>query len=144
MAKTNEAVLTAKVELVIPYHDCDPAGVVWHGNYLRYFDEARCALLDSIDYGYREMEKSGYLWPVIDAKLRYSMPLRYHEKIEVQCGLVEYEYRMVMEYTVLNSAGKVATAGRTVQVAVDESTGDMCLGSPAVLFEKLGLSQDGV
>ena len=49
----------ATVEITVPYHDCDPGGVVWHGNYLRYFDAARCALLDTISYGYLEMAAAG-------------------------------------------------------------------------------------
>jgi len=144
VSKAGKAILDAKVELLVPYHDCDPAGVVWHGNYLRYFDEARCALLDSIDYGYREMEASGFLWPVIDAQLRFVRPLRYHEKFTVECRLLEYEYRMVMEYTVLNAAGEIATSGKTVQVAVDVSNNEMCLGSPQVLLDKLGIDADDV
>ena len=63
--------LEATVEVLVAYHDCDPAGVVWHGNYLRYFDKARCVLLDKINYGYIEMEKAGHVWPVIDANVRY-------------------------------------------------------------------------
>ena len=40
--------LQATVMLTVPFHDADPAGVAWHGNYFRYFDEARCAMLDRI------------------------------------------------------------------------------------------------
>jgi len=132
----------ASVELVVPYHDCDPAGVVWHGNYLRYFDEARCAFLDAIDYDYRTMEESGYLWPVIDAKLRYLKPVFYHEKVIVTCRLLEYEYRLRFAYEIRNSSNNVVTEGETVQVAVETATNEMCLGSPDVLLVRLGLTDD--
>jgi acyl-CoA thioester hydrolase len=44
---------TTEVEITIPFHDVDMMGVVWHGNYFRYFEIAREALLNQFDYGYR-------------------------------------------------------------------------------------------
>ncbi len=134
--------LEATVEITIPYHDCDPAAVVWHGNYLRYFDAARCALLDKIDYGYAEMERGGHVWPVIDAQLRYIKAVRFGDTISVTARLLEYEYRLKLEYTVLNDAGEKVTTGVTTQVAIDAATGEMILGSPQVLLERLGAVDD--
>jgi len=48
-----------------------PDGVTWHGNYFRYLETARSALLDNIGYNYRQMVDSGYLWPVVDARIKY-------------------------------------------------------------------------
>jgi len=131
--------LEATVEITVPYHDCDPGGVVWHGNYLRYFDEARCALLDQINYGYKEMADTGHVWPVIDLNIRYVKPVRFHEKITVTAVLEEYEYRLRMTYVVKNAAQEIVTKGMTKQVAVDVETEEMCLGSPQVLFDRLGV-----
>ena len=131
--------LSASVELEVPYHDCDPAGVVWHGNYLRYFDEARCRLLDKINYGYIEMEANGHVWPVIDAKLRYAGSVRFHDRITVTATLEEYEYRLRLSYKVFNQAGELVTKGMTVQVAVDLESGEMLLGSPQILLDRLGV-----
>ena len=131
--------LEATVEVLVAYHDCDPAGVVWHGNYLRYFDEARCVLLDKINYGYIEMEKAGHVWPVIDANVRYLKTVGFDEKIQVTARLEEYEYRLKLSYQVHNSAGALVTKGMTVQVAVNKETEKMCMGSPRVLFERLGI-----
>ena len=49
----------AEVVLTVSFHDCDPMGVVWHGNYFRFFEVAREALLRSINYSYGEMAASG-------------------------------------------------------------------------------------
>ena len=62
----NDPRFTAEVELTIPFHDVDMMGVAWHGNYFRYFEIAREALLNQFNYGYRQMKASGYLWPVVD------------------------------------------------------------------------------
>ena len=42
--------LVAEIELSPAFHDCDPMHVVWHGNYFKYFEIARCALLQRYDY----------------------------------------------------------------------------------------------
>lgn len=131
------ALLEAKVSLKVPYQDADPAGVIWHGNYFRYFDAARCALLDVIDYGYRRMQESGYLWPIIDTRVRYARPIRYDQVIEVTAGLLEWEYRLKIGYEIRDGAGERLTRAYTVQVAVDERTGTLCLGPPAALVQRL-------
>ncbi|MGZ5781545.1 MAG: acyl-CoA thioesterase, partial [Burkholderiaceae bacterium] len=61
----------AEVELQVQFFDLDPMEIVWHGNYVKYLEIARCALLDSIDYNYVQMKESGYAWPIIDMHLRY-------------------------------------------------------------------------
>lgn len=65
---------SAEVELQVQFFDLDPMEIVWHGNYVRYLETARCALLDSIGYNYPQMKESGYAWPVIDLHLRYVKP----------------------------------------------------------------------
>ena len=55
-----------EVELRVPFHDLDPLQIVWHGNYLKYFDIARFALFENagIDL-YKYYQRTGYLFPVI-------------------------------------------------------------------------------
>jgi len=50
---------TAEVRIEVPFHDLDPAGYVWHGNYAKYLELARCALLKTFDYNYDAMVRSG-------------------------------------------------------------------------------------
>ena len=55
-------------EIVFPveFYDVDSMRVVYHGNYVNYMEKGRCALLDKIGFGYHEMEKAGYMFPVVD------------------------------------------------------------------------------
>lgn len=136
------AQLEAEVAIEIPFHDCDPAGMVWHGNYARYLEVARCALLEALGYNYDHMVESGYAWPVIDLHMRYVKPLRFKQQIKVRAQIVEWEYRLKIEYLISDPAsGERLSKGETVQVAVDIKTGEMCLRSPDVLFERLGISK---
>jgi acyl-CoA thioester hydrolase len=126
------------VFLQVPFHDLDPLEICWHGHYVRYFELARMALLQSIDYDYPQMRASGYAWPVIELFIRYAQPLRYQQRIEIAAFLTEWENRLRIEYLILDAeTGRRLTRGYTVQVAVDMENKEMCLESPAILAEKL-------
>jgi acyl-CoA thioester hydrolase len=132
---------TATATLEIPFHDVDLLGIVWHGHYAKYFEAARNVLFDLIGYNYREMEASGYAWPVIEMTVRYAQPLQYKQTIEVEAAIVEYEDRLKINYLVRDAAsGRRLTRGHTVQVAIVLPSREMCFVSPPVLFEKLGVT----
>jgi len=130
-----------EVEIEIPFHDVDVMQVAWHGHYAKYLEIARCALLDSIDYNYPQMEDSGYAWPVIDMRIRYARPLRFQQKIRVIAEVVEWENRLKVDYRIEDKqSGQRLTKAYTVQVAVDMTSEEMLYVSPDILFEKLGVS----
>lgn len=132
---------TASIELEIPFHDVDVMEVAWHGHYAKYFELARCKLLEQLDYNYSQMRASGYAWPVIDLHVRYIQPLLFQQKITVQVWITEWENRLRMNYLITDSAtGAKLTKGRTDQVAVDMRTRELLLASPAILLEKMGLT----
>lgn len=131
----------AAIELQIPFHDLDPLSVVWHGNYAQYFEQARCELLEQFNYGYEQMRASGYLWPIIDLQIRYIKPLVFKQRIQVTAVLKEWEYRLKIDYVIRDALTQQRlTKGSTVQVAVDMATQELCIMSPTVLFERLGVT----
>ena len=133
----------AEVEILVPFHDVDAMRIVWHGNYAKYFEVARCALLDSIDYNYQQMGASGYAWPVIDLKVRFGSPARFGDRLVVTATLREWEQRMRITYRIVNTAtGKRITRGSTVQVPVSLTTNEMCYTAPDILFERLGVTRN--
>lgn len=132
--------MAAEVEIDVPFHDVDSAHIVWHGHYAKYIEIARCKLLDLIDYNYRQMEASGFLWPVIDMRLRYAGAIKFQQKIRVRASFAEWEHRLKINYQIFDvDSGRRLTKGYTVQVAVCSASGEMLLASPAVLAERLGI-----
>lgn len=130
--------ISAECEIIAQFYDIDPMEVVWHGNYVRYFEQVRGLLLDRIDYNYPQMAESGYLWPIVDMRVKYVRPVRYQQKITVQATLVEYENRLKIEYRCRDAgSGEVLTKAHTIQVAVQIGTQELCLESPAVFQEKV-------
>lgn len=131
----------AETEIEIQFYDLDPMQIVWHGNYVKYLEVARCALLDKIGYNYNQMKESGYAWPVVDMNLRYIGSAVFGQRIRLRADLVEYESRLKIDYLITDAAsGKRLTRASTTQVAVDIVSGEMCFASPDILLQKLGVS----
>ena len=131
---------SAEVEIQVQFYDLDPMEVVWHGNYVKYLEVARCALLDAIGYNYAEMKASGYMWPIIEMNLRYAAPATFGQRLRLSAEIVEWENRLRIDYLVSDAAtGRRLNRATTTQVAVDIASGEMCFVSPPILFEKLRL-----
>ncbi len=129
------------VTITVPFHDVDAMGVVWHGNYFRYLEVAREQLLKQFDYGYRQMQASGYVWPIVDTRLKYISSVTFEQKIEVQAWVEEVENRLRIGYRIVDvETGKRTTTGYTLQVAVDLQTKEMCFASPQILLDKMGVN----
>ena len=132
--------IRAEVEIVVPFYDIDVLGIAWHGHYCKYLEIARCALLDTIDYGYNTMRATGYIWPIVDLQLRYVKPARFEQRLKVAAELVEWEYRMKIKYRISDAeSGEVLAKGSTIQAAVDSDSGEMLYASPDIFLNKLGI-----
>jgi len=133
--------LTEEIALSPAFHDCDPMQVVWHGNYFKYFEIARCALLQRHDYDYPQMQASGFLWPVVDARVKYIRPLRFQQALRVVARIVEWENRLKFTYEIFDAlSGERLTRAHTIQVAVAADSGEMQYLCPPILWQKLGVS----
>jgi acyl-CoA thioester hydrolase len=128
--------LVAEVRLKSEYYDVDAMKVVWHGNYVKYMEKARCALLDTIGFNYREMEDSGYMWPIVSMKLKYIKPIFYNQKFIIRATLLEYKHRIRIGYVIFDPASKtIFNKAETIQMAVDLNTGTSLLVSPSCLVD---------
>ena len=125
------------VPLETQFYDLDPMSVVWHGHYARFFEQARCRLLDKIGYSYLEMKASVFVWPVVEMQIKYVGSLGFPQSFVVTASLMEYENRIKIGYVIRNQKGAVLTKAATTQVAVEIATGELQLESPAILIEKV-------
>lgn len=128
--------ISADVCIKAQFYDLDPMQVVWHGNYPRFLEEARCALLDLIGYNYLEMERSGFAWPIVDMRLKYVRPVKFAQQVKVTATLLEYETRLRIAYRITNvDTGETLTKAETTQFPVSLSTGQVSLSSPDPLVD---------
>lgn len=131
-----QGVIHAEVELEVPFFDVDSMHIVWHGHYVKYFEVARCALLDKIGHNYIKMRDSGYGWPVIDLQVRYIRGAEFGQKIIVRADLIEWENRLLVNYLIRDAvSGERLTRGSTTQVAVEIASREMQFNSPQVFLD---------
>lgn len=126
------------LQIEVPFYDVDAMEVAWHGNYVKYMEQARCQLLDLIDYNYPQMKASGYVWPVIELKIKYIKPLLFQQKIAIDAILSEHEYGLRVDFVFWDVATQTRlTKAHTKQVAVNIESNEMCLVSPDILQNKI-------
>ena len=111
---------TSTTRLRVRYAETDQMGVVYHANYLVWFEVARTDLLRVNGWTYREMEEAGVALPVIEVECRYRKPARYDDEMEIRTeGRVMSPVRMEFHYELraVGSEDLVATA-RTAHASV--------------------------
>jgi acyl-CoA thioester hydrolase len=109
-----------EVSLSVPFFDLDPMQIVWHGNYLNYFEIARAALFDhyGVDlYAYYERER--IIFPIIRTSTKHIFPLKHRDEVIVKATLVDANIKLVVDFEIRKVADQsVCARGRTEQVAV--------------------------
>ncbi len=136
-------VLSSEVLITTAFQDADPMGIIYHGNYFRFFETARHEMLKKIGYSYNDMVESGYLWPIIDVGVRYTKSIRYDHTIRVVATLTEWENRMRVDYVIYDAGSGIRmTRGHTMQVAVEMENDEMCFVSPKAFTDKVEAYQN--
>ncbi len=126
------------IEYEVPFYDLDPLCIVWHGNYFKYFENAREALLEKVGYSYRDMNDSDYIFPIVESRIKYISPLVHAQKIEIIAMLIEYENRIKIAYKIIDrESGKKCTEGYTTQVSVSKNTKELEFQSPNEFIKKV-------
>jgi acyl-CoA thioester hydrolase len=113
------SVLTT-VTLKVPYYDVDLMQIVWHGNYLKYFEVARQAFFreHGVDL-HRYMEETRYVFPIVRSTIKHIWPLRFDDEFRCTAVLKEARVRIVLDFEIkLIPSGRLCTKGWTEQVAV--------------------------
>ena len=125
----------AKTEIRVIYGDTDQMGVVYYGNYLRFFEAARSDFLREKGARWRDVEsRHGVYLPVIEAKVNYKRPAFYDDMLVIETALAELgRASLRFEYKVLRGDDLLAT-GHTLHACVDKQ-GDI-REFPAALSER--------
>lgn len=112
--------LRAGFERRVRFEECDMLGIMWHGRYAGYFEDAREALADKYGLTYKRLQEEGVITPIVSFHIDYVLPLAYRETYTVQAIMHWTEAaRINIEYEITNAEGKLHTRGYSVQLLVD-------------------------
>ena len=124
------APLRTTVRRQIRFEEVDPMGIVWHGRYPGFFEDARVALGTRHGIGYEEFFRHDVPAPIRKLQIDYLNPLRFREEIEIEAILHWSDAaRLDFEFVIRGADSGVTATGCTVQLML-ESTGELLLVPP--------------
>jgi acyl-CoA thioester hydrolase len=123
--------LVVDVPFRVPFHDVDAMQVVWHGNYIKYFEIARTELERRMGLTHEAILRYGLVCPVVDAHCRYLSPLRNGDDGRARAYIVDADRSLLIAYEIFNDTSqKKAAEGYTLQVALAVDTFELVLELP--------------
>lgn len=112
--------LRVSVERTVRFEETDQLGIVWHGRYASYFEDARTAFGEKYNLSYPELYKRGVIIPLKQIHFDFVRPLRFREHFVVEATLHWSDAaRINFSYVITDTSGQVVTAGYTVQLMAD-------------------------
>lgn len=128
--------LVTQTEIKVRFSEIDPLGIVWHGHYVKYFEDGRETFGRKYDLNYVDFFNAGLVTPIVNLDISYKKDLKYGEK-----AFVETEYldspaaKIQFRYKIFRgSDNEVVTTGSTTQVFLNEDR-QLLLAIPP-MFEK--------
>jgi acyl-CoA thioester hydrolase len=114
----------------VRFEEVDSLGIVWHGRYPGYFEDARVALCDKFGIGYMDFFRNGFSAPIRQIHVDYLRPLRFGDVFSIE-GILHWTFaaRINMEFILRDATQAVATTGFTVQLILD-ADGRLLLAPP--------------
>lgn len=129
-----------EVNIRVPFFDLDPMQIVWHGNYLNYFEMARAALFEDngVDL-YSYYERHQLIFPIIRTSTKHIFPLRHRDEIICKATLSDAHVKLVVDFEIRKVAdGKICARGRTEQVTVKTPEMETLFSIPQDIRSALG------
>ncbi|MCP8616407.1 acyl-CoA thioesterase [Salirhabdus salicampi] len=112
-----------ETDIKVRYQETDQMGVVYHANYLVWFEIGRTAFIEELGFQYHDMEAEGIVSPVVDAQMQFKHPVRYGQIAKVITWLKEYDgLKVTYGYKILDGNGAVAVTGSTQHVCVKKES----------------------
>ncbi|PBB04860.1 MULTISPECIES: acyl-CoA thioesterase [Salimicrobium] len=106
-------------DIQVRYQETDMMGVVYHANYLVWFEIGRTSLIESFGFDYKDMEDAGVVSPVTDVQVSFRSPVRYGDKVAVKTWIQAYTgVKTTYAYEVVHEDGTVAVTGTSDHVIV--------------------------
>ena len=111
--------ITSRAQVTVRYAETDMMGIVYHANYLPWFEIGRTTLLKEIGVPYRQLETDGYRLPVLEITAKYSRPAVYDDTLTIVTKITDKPLlRIRLNYEVFRGEELLAT-GHSIHAFVD-------------------------
>lgn|SRR6187551_3741124 len=129
--------LTVETEIHVRFNEADPLGIVWHGHYIRYFEDGREAFGVKYGLGYLDVYKEGYIVPIVSVDCDFKHSLKYGDRVTIEATYIPCEAAKIhFQYVLYNADTKaIAATGSTLQVFLDREKSNLQLINPPFFEE---------
>ena len=111
--------ICSRSEVRVRYAETDMMGVVYHGNYLPWFEIGRTNLLREHGLPYRELEQEGFFLPVLEVYVKYSRPALYDDVLTIETTLAEKPTLKIRLAYEVRRGETLLAKGETVHAFID-------------------------
>ena len=134
--------ITETTEISVRFSETDALGIVWHGNFIKYFEDGREDFGAKHGISYLDAKENGYATPIVETNLKHQLPLKYGDTMRIETTYVDTPAnKLVFRYRIFNEKQQLVCTGQTVQVFLNEN-GDLVLNPPEFIInwkKKVGL-----
>ncbi|MCC6462369.1 MAG: acyl-CoA thioesterase [Saprospiraceae bacterium] len=125
--------LTEKTVVSVRFNEADPLGIVWHGHYIRYFEDGREAFGAKYGLTYLDFFRNDLVVPIVSVDCQFKKPLRYGDSVLVETTYLDCPAaKILFDYRLWNAAtGALVATGSTTQVFLDKEQLALQLNVPA-------------
>jgi acyl-CoA thioester hydrolase len=130
----------SSTQIRVRYAETDQMNVVYHGNYVQYFEVGRTESIRQLGFTYKDMEAMGIIMPIVEVHAKYLRPAHYDDLLTIKTILKELpnDYKIEFHQEIYNQSKKLITVGRVVLYFIDAKTKEKTT-MPQHLYEKLSI-----
>ncbi len=122
--------LSETCKIRVRFNETDPLGIVWHGNYITYFEDGREDFGTKFGISYLDVKANGFATPIVESSCKHKLPLRYGDIATIKTTFENtLSAKMIFTYIIYNPKGEIVCTGKTIQVFVDDD-GNLSLNLP--------------
>lgn len=124
--------MVCKTEIRVRFNEADPLGIVWHGHYIRYFEDGREDFGNRYGVGYLDFFNQGLVVPVVQVDCSFKKSLRYGDMVIIETRYIPCDAAKIkFSYRLFNQDTKELVAtGNSVQVFLDREHSVLQLLNP--------------
>jgi acyl-CoA thioester hydrolase len=114
--------LSDKIEIKVRFSEVDSMKVVWHGNYVKYFEDGRESFGKKFGISYMDFIQAGIMVPLVSLEIEYKKPLLYGEDAIIESKYVDCEAaKLKFEYVIYNkSNSEIVATAKSIQVFLNK------------------------
>jgi len=128
--------LVCLTQAQVRFSDVDSMNVVWHGNYIKYFEDGREAFGNRFGINYLDFYNAGVLIPIVKIVCDYKKPLKYGDTAVIETRFVNCDAaKLLYEYTIYrNDTNEIVATGSSIQVFLNLEM-ELLLDYPPFYYE---------